>query len=366
MAQLNKINPSEVATQFRSDLVHLRRRMLGMSQAELATASGLSQSILSKLEDGLREATESQQAALADALRCPVALFFQKEREYGAPISAHPMFRKRAAVGVKVLSRFIAELNVRIAHLRAFLKAVEIEPELPIPQYDIDDFDGGAEEVAEHVRRAWYIPNGPIKSLMDYVERSGCIVVPLDMAEAQIDGVSYRIPGLPPIIFLNNRAPADRQRFSLAHELGHIVMHSIPHPEMEDQANQFASAFLMPSGDVMPHLRDISIERAAQLKKVWRVSMAALLVRAKTIGAIDHYKSDYLWRQMSALGYRMQEPPEVAFERERPTVFPALVQHLTEELGYTQQDLEHVLALHYEEVAKMYGLQTRSGLRLVN
>ncbi|MBN8504916.1 MAG: ImmA/IrrE family metallo-endopeptidase [Burkholderiales bacterium] len=365
METIKAINTSEVAAPFRSDLANLRRRMLGLSQAELAVASGISQPVLSKIEDGLKSPSESQQAALASALRCPVGFFFQKEREYGAPISAHPMFRKRAAVGVKVLNRFIAELNVRIAHLRAFVNAVDIAPELPMPQYDVDDFAGGAEEVAANVRRAWYMPLGPVKSLMDYVERSGCIVVHLDMAEAQIDGVSYRIPGLPPIIFLNSRAPADRQRFSLAHELGHLVMHAIPHPEMEEQANQFASALLMPKADVLPYLRDISLERAAQLKKVWRVSMGALIVRAKTTGAIDHYQSDYLWRQMSALGYRTQEPPELAFEPEVPTVFPALVRHFTEELEYDAVDLERVLALHFEEVASMYGLKSQTGLRLV-
>lgn len=366
MNPINKISQSEETAPFRSDLVHLRRRMLGMSQSELAAASGLSQAVISKIEDGLKSPTEAQQAALAKALRCPLSFFFQAEREYGAPISAHPMFRKKAAVGVKVLSQFIAELNVRIAHLRTLLKTVDLEPELPLPQYDVDDFEGGAEEVAANVRRAWYAPSGPIKSLMDYVERAGCIVVHLDMADAQIDGVSYRIPGLPPIIFLNSRAPGDRQRFSLAHELGHLVMHAIPHPEMEDQANQFASALLMPRHDITPHLRDISLERAAQLKRVWRVSMAALLVRAKTTGAIDHYKSDYLWRQMSSMGYRTMEPPELAIEREQSTLFPAMLRHLTEELGYTESDLEQVLMLHYAEISAMYGLQKQSGLRLVN
>jgi Zn-dependent peptidase ImmA (M78 family)/transcriptional regulator with XRE-family HTH domain len=358
--------PSEEMGPFRSELINLRRRMLGLSQAELSAVSGISQPVLSKLEDGLKDATEAHQLALAKALRCPISFFFQREREYGAPISAHPMFRKRAAVGVKVLSKFIAELNVRIAHLRTFLNAVDIEPELPLPQYDVDDFEGGAEEVAEHVRRAWYVPRGPIKSLMDYVERAGCIVVPLDCADVQIDGVSYRIPGLPPIIFLNSRAAPDRQRFSLAHELGHIVMHPVPQPEMEEQANLFASALLMPKADVFPYLENATLERIAQLKKVWRVSMAALLVRAKSIGALNPHKSDYLWRQMSSLGYRTQEPPELSIEREAPSVFPALVRHLTEELGYFEMDLEKVLFLHYEELVDLYGLKKKSNIRLVN
>lgn len=360
-ARIAKIAPAN----FRPELLNLRRRMLGLSQAELAAQSRISQPALSKIEDGLKEPSEYQIEQLAEALRCPVAFFYQSEREYGAPLSTHPMFRKKSAVGVKVLNKFIAEINVRLAHLRALLKPIELDPELPLPQYDADDFEGGAEEVAEMVRRAWYVPNGPIKSLMDYVERAGCVVVSIDIGETQIDGVSYRIPGLPPVIFINSAAPADRQRYSLAHELGHIVMHQIPHPGMEDEANQFAAALLMPKADIFKHLLDATLERIAPLKRVWRVSMAALLVRAKNIGAIDAHKSEYMWRRMSALGYRVHEPAELAFEAERPTVFPALLKNLFEDMGYSAEELEKILFLRFSELSEMYGVARKSGLRRV-
>jgi hypothetical protein len=75
-------------------------------------------------------------------------------KEYGPPMSAHAMFRKKASTGQKVIDRVIAELNVRIAHARKFLLAVEFAPELPFPLYDLDDFQGQADAVADSVRRA--------------------------------------------------------------------------------------------------------------------------------------------------------------------------------------------------------------------
>ena len=350
---------------FRADLLALRRRMLGLSQAELATQAGVSQATLSKIEQGLREANDEQIDRFAQALRCERSFFFQAEREYGSPMSAHPMFRKRMAVGQKVIDRVIAELNVRIGHVRTFLASVDFAPELPLPQYNVEDFDGDLEAIAENVRRAWYVPRGPIRSLTDYVERAGCIIIPCNMEDAHIDGVSYRVPGLPPLIFLNKNQPADRMRFSLAHELGHLVMHSYPSPEMENEANAFASALLMPRSDIGPELTGLTLEKAAYMKPVWRVSMAALLMRAKGLGKIDQYKSEYLWRQMSMRGYRLREPAEVDFEKEQPSLINALMRNLTDELEYGEAELERILHLQYEELAQLYELRRGTMLRRV-
>jgi len=349
----------------RGDLVALRRRMLAISQAELAERMGMAQGTLSKIEQGLREANAEQGEKLAQALDCPVSFFFQPEREYGPPMSAHAMFRKKASVGQKVIDRVIAELNIRIAHVRKFLSAVELEPELPFPQYDIDDFEGRAELVADNVRRAWLLPRGPIRSLTECAERAGCLVIHCDLDEAKIDGVSYRIAGLPPLIFLNRNQPADRMRFSLAHELGHMIMHSYPTLNMEEEADKFASALLMPATDIGPELSDLSIDKAAYMKPVWKVSMAALIYRASSLGRIDRYKSEYLWRQMSSRGFRTREPMSVDFDSEKTSVMNALVSYTVNEMGYTAADLARLLHLHYNELAKLYQLDKPAGLRVV-
>lgn len=353
---------------FRPDLLGLRRRMRDMGQAQLAEACGIGQGTLSKIEQGLREPTEEIVHKLASALHCSPSFFYQAEREYGSPMSAHPMFRKKASVGQKVLDRVIAELNVRIGHIRTFLSSVDFAPELPLPQYDVDDYGGDIETIAEHVRRAWYVPRGPIKSLTEFAERAGCLVVHCDMEAARIDGVSYRIPGLPPIIFLNRNQPADRMRFSLAHELGHLILHDYPTPDMEKQADQFASALLMPKSDIGPELNGLTIEKAAYMKPLWRVSMASLIYRASTLNRIDQGKYIYLWRQMSARNFRLREPASLDFPHEVPSVMDALVTNLTHNMGYSHDELAAILHLYYDEVAHMYNLTPsapKTGLRVV-
>lgn len=339
--------------------------MLGMSQADLSDAAGIAQGTLSKAEQGIREVSDDLIEKLASALDCPVSFFYQVEREYGPPMSAHPMFRKKTSVGQKVLDRIIAEMNVRLAHARKFLGAVDFTPELPLPHYDADDFGGDIDAVAENVRRAWYVPRGPIMSLTEYVERAGCLVIPCEMEATHIDAVSYRIPGLPPVIFLNRDQPADRMRFSLAHELGHIVLHAYPSPEMEREADQFASALLMPKRDIGPELQGLTLEKAAYMKPVWRVSMAALIVRATTLGKIDRYKAEYLWRQMSSRGFRTKEPSSVDFEKEKPTLIDALIKNFTNNMGYWPSDLENLLHLRYQELSRMYQLEQTPTLRIV-
>jgi Zn-dependent peptidase ImmA (M78 family)/DNA-binding XRE family transcriptional regulator len=350
---------------FRNDMIGLRRRMLSLSQAELSSRTGIAQGTLSKIEQGLKDVNDELLNRLGEALECPVSFFFQAEREYGPPMSAHAMFRKKASTGQKVIDRIIAELNVRIAHARKFLASVDFAPELPFPVYDLDDFDGRAEAVADNVRRAWLMPRGPIRSLTEYTERAGCLVIHCDLDEAKIDGVSYRIPGLPPLIFLNKHQPADRMRFSLAHEIGHLVMHSFPTPNMEQEANQFASALLMPATDIGPELQGLTIEKAAYMKPVWKVSMASMIYRASELERIDRYKAEYLWRQMASRGFRTKEPQAVDFAPEKTSLINALIENLTKHMGYSADDLVEVLHLNYDELARMYELERNTGLRVV-
>ncbi|MFX5225882.1 ImmA/IrrE family metallo-endopeptidase, partial [Acinetobacter baumannii] len=100
-----------------------------------------------------------------------------------------------------------------------------------------------------------------------------------------VSGVTIKVPGLNPCIFIDKNMPSDRQRFTLAHELGHAIMHKLPSENMEDEANRFASALLMPSKDIRPYLTGkITLEKLATLKLVWKVSMNALLKTAEREG----------------------------------------------------------------------------------
>ena len=100
------------------------------------------------------------------------------------------------------------------------------------------------------------MPNGPVLSMTSSVEDAGGIVVLIDFGTPLVDGVSRWVPGLPPLFFLNQAAPGDRGRMTLAHELGHMVMHHVARAEMEVQAFEFAQEFLMPAKDIRHQLDD--------------------------------------------------------------------------------------------------------------
>jgi len=166
---------------------------------------------------------------------------------------------------------------------------------------------------------------------------------------------------LPPLFFVDLSMPGDRLRFSLCHELGHIIMHRrYLEPDMEEQANEFAAEFLMPSKDIV--FDDFSLASFAGLKQYWRVSMAALISRAgptRGLGLISRRDETRLWKKMSAAGYRKREPREVDVPVERPTLYPGIIGMYQRELGYTAADLSELLRLNGNDVDELYLSQVR-------
>lgn len=338
---------------FNPALLQTRRQHKGLSQADLAQRVGITQGHYSKFENGLLSPGEVHVQSLSRALDCPESFFFQQDRLIGPPVSVHPMFRKRSSVGPREIEQLQAGLNLRIMAIRRLLKAVDMRPQFKLPRLDVDAYEADVEEIARLVRATWLLPQGPLENLTEAVEQAGCIVVHCDLP-GRVDGVTLDIPGMPPCLFLNVSMPADRMRFSLAHELGHLVMHEVPSPEMEDEANRFASALLMPAADIRSQFGTVSLQRLAAMKRGWRVSMGALLMRADSVGLLSSGQKQYLWRQMSTRGYRLQEPPSTEFPREQPTALPDILRLHMEDLGYSLKDLSAALHLHVHEFRQMF------------
>ncbi len=340
---------------FNPELLRVARQVRGWSQDKLSKQANISQVFLSKIENGVKHPTDGVVDRIAQALHFPKSFFFEPDRMFGLPMSVHAMYRKTASVGRRILLRIEAEINIRLFHVRRLLRSVEFAPVLELPEMDIDEFGGDPERIADLVRRTWLVPTGPMKDLVGWVEKAGCIVIKYDFGTLSVDGITINYPGIPPCIFLNQNQPADRQRFSLAHELGHIIMHQMPSPTMEDEANAFASELLMPKRDIRPYLVEpLTIQKLAALKPIWRVSMQSLLYRAKTIGAITANQSQYLWRQISSLGYRRREPPELDFPVEEPSVLLEIIRAHVKDMGYKAEEICEVLHVHEDEFRDMY------------
>jgi Zn-dependent peptidase ImmA (M78 family)/transcriptional regulator with XRE-family HTH domain len=347
---------------FNKDILRTVRQARGKSQAQLAEEAGVSQAAISKIEAGLiGEPATDVIDKLAEAVGFPRSIFFEPDRAFGLPISLHgnAMYRRKASTGNRALEKLEADLNIRLMHVRRLLASADLEAQLPLPALDVDEYGGNVELIAEMVRRTWLIPNGPLHELTSYVERAGILVIECDLSSIGVDGLTIRSLGAPPCVFIDQSAPGDRQRFTLAHELGHLVMHSVPSPTMEAEANLFASALLMPKRDIRPYLLDkVTIQKLASLKPIWRVSMASLLMRCQSIGAITDTQAQYLWRQMSAMGYRRAEPESIAIPREPSRVLAEILELHLRDLGYSATDLAKTLHVYPDELRALYAVKT--------
>lgn len=304
----------------------------GLTQSALAEAAGLSQATVSKLEGGLMTITEVQWGRLAEVLEAPVGLLLQPVGFAGAPATV--FHRKRASLQVSVMSQLRSRLD--LVHLQVAGLVGDRVP-VGIDRDPIDD-DGYTtpEEVAQRVRSRLEVPAGPVADLVGAIEAAGVVVVGADLGSMKVDALMSWPPQGRPVVLLGEHAPGDRQRFSLAHELGHAVMHEIPTAAQEAEADRFAAELLMPRRDIASALGDVSMAGLAQLKKAWRVSMAALLRRARDLDRISDYQYRHGSIELSRAGYRTREP--VVIEPEQPRLLrDCLATHL--DAGVSVSDL---------------------------
>jgi Zn-dependent peptidase ImmA (M78 family)/DNA-binding XRE family transcriptional regulator len=344
---------------FNPHMLILAREARGITQVDLAENLAVTQGTLSKYETGVKEPPQEFIEELSHYVKYPVEFFVQAGQPYGFP-PFH--YRKRKKMSAKALGKIVAEMNLRRMHIKVLSRSFDLKTNRFIPEIDRDEFQGAAkrspsiEDIARSVREAWMLPSGPIANMVDLIEENGGIVIPCDFGTDLLDAMSQRIDGMPVLFFINVNAPADRVRHSIAHELGHMVLHTTvfkDDSEMEDEADHFAGAFLLPPEDMKIHMRRFDLRHLANMKGYWKVSMASIAYRAERMKLITPYQSKMFWIEMSKLGYRRREPNEPP--KETPRLLTRMVEFHRRQLGYSTDDLARLLCLFPAEIDAMYG-----------
>ena len=171
------------------------------------------------------------------------------------------------------------------------------------------------ETVAENMRKEWQLGIDPIPNMTALLEDWGIKVLVIELPE-RVSGLTclvrrQRQEQQVPVIVVNRKATLERRRFTLAHELAHRLIDPNSPVNHEKASNVFAGAFLIPRGHLV---REIGEARKAtgyqeliQLKRMYRVSAATLLVRFKQVGVINESTLAYAF-QTFARGWRSTEP----------------------------------------------------------
>lgn len=346
---------------FNRALLQVARAARGLTQGELAHRASVTQALVSKLENGLTtDPTSETVVALAGALNFPVAFFYSAERPHGLP-PFH--YRKRARLGKKAIDKIEADINIRRIHLSRLLQSFEHNVERGFPAIDLAKEQWTPQRAAQVLRGFWMVPRGPIDNLTAMIEKAGAIIVQIDFETPLLDALSFRIPGLPPLLFMNSAVPGDRYRFTLAHELAHLVLHNHPagDEEMESEADEFAAEFLMPAKEIKPYITAPSLGRLGRAKAFWKVSIKALIVQSHRLKLITPSQYTGLNVNYSKAGYSRGEPFPI--EVEKPSILSQAVTHHLQTLRYSVEEMATLLMISPDEFQSLYTELPR--LRLV-
>ncbi|MEU9522917.1 XRE family transcriptional regulator [Streptomyces sp. NPDC048224] len=301
------------------------RELAGLTQAQLAREAGLTPAAISQFESGAARPSPESVGTLAEILAVPPAFFHEAMTE-----SHEGFFRslRRTSVVDRRRARAIAhvahDLAVRASAAQRFY-ASDV-PVIPVSGLDVPAAE--IEQTAARVRSLWELPSGPVGNVVELLEAHGVAVIRLPLDSADVDAFSLPFADHPVVVLGTDKDDRARSRFDAAHELAHLVLHGEQIwgvKEVETQAHQFAAAFLMPAEDIYDQLpTTVEWPTLFELKRRWQVSLAALLMRARTLGRMS--ESTYLTaiKAASARGWRRVEPVPLG----RPEQPAGLLQYL--------------------------------------
>ena len=304
-------------------------RGIGTMQ-ELASLTDLSKQMISRYESGKSIPPEDKVRLIASRLNLELRFFF-------IPIQvcsdSPAMFRSVRDPLRQAIKRSQSLLEIAEESLSLVEEYVEL-PKYTLPRLNPS---GGIqsltvemiENAAVTTRELLGFASGPLPNLVTLAERAGIVVVRTFLAERELDGLSrWREPH--PIVILNDSKTPARSRFDLAHEIGHLVLHSyVPRDYLqvkslfrllEEQAHTFASALLLPRDEFRNDVWTGTLDEFQSLKPRWQTSIQAMVRRSKDLGIISDEEYRRLFTRIGARGWRFKEPLEDAIPDEIPTV----------------------------------------------
>lgn len=322
-----------------------------------AKVPGLSQSNLSNYEKGLGTLSDDLLARIMSVLEFPFG-FLDLDIVNNVDCKH---YRKKASVKAQdrdKIDRFISLSAYCFDWMTEFV-------DFPDFKFKYIDVDSGTtpEEIAIYIRRQFSLGIAPMENMCNFLERNGIPVFFWDCECEEFDGVSLITDKGNHIIIVNKNMSNDRKRFSLAHELGHIIMHQCYDffiPEVrnkEKEANRFAAELLMPSQGIKGSLLNIKFSNLPTLKSYWLTSMASIILRAKILEQIDDNKYIMLRNELSRRAWLKAEPYDVFLDE--PTVIRKAYGLITERVGYGNEQISRLCKIPLDVIEEVFNFQSK-------
>ncbi|WP_432991038.1 XRE family transcriptional regulator [Dactylosporangium sp. CA-233914] len=294
---------------FERERLRVARELAKLSQTQLAGKVGVSPAAISQFESGAARPGAATIASFSTTLNVPTGFFAEPITE-----THEGFFRslRRTAVADRRRARAIAHVARDLA---GYAAAAGRFPANDVPRIPVSGLDAGIDEIeriAGQARKTWKLPAGPVNNVVDLLEQHGVVVIRLPLGSADVDAFSLPFPDHPVVVLGADKNDRARSRFDGAHELGHLVLHGEQIwgvKAVENQAHRFAAALLMPAEEIVNQLpTTVDWPKLFELKRYWQVSLAALLMRARTLGRMSENTYLTAIKAASARGWRRVEP----------------------------------------------------------
>lgn len=340
------------------------------TSAALAEAVGVAENTASRYLNGQLVPRPDQLRLMAAFLGEPIGFFLSPLPDQVDHGSAS--FMRSYAAATK-RARWSAEaLKERTRETAVYVERYLDLPPAHFPLFNFGDDPAAIswrdiERVAVETRRFWGLGDGPIANMVSLLEHHGAIVVRLDLGDETLDAFSqWGEPEQRPYVILGNgKGSAVRSRFDAAHELAHMVLHRhLPrevvistdvHKLLEQQANRFAGAFLMPAESFTRSVFLATLPAFRELKSVWRTSIAAMIIRTRQLDLISERQEKRLW-QSYAPWRRDGEPFDDEYQMEMPTTLRESFELLRTECSISPSQVATDIPFATSDISAIGGL----------
>lgn len=351
---------------FNPQRLKLARERRGLSAIELSKILNITSRTLSSYENGHKELTEQDAIVekISKALNYPVPFFFSDDLIQIKAETAS--FRSMARMSAKKRDAALSAGSIAMEFNKWLDERFNL-PKVDIPEFNHSESTPDPAVAARQLREYWGLGEKSIPNMVHLLESKGIRVYSLTQDCVEVDAYSYWIDEQP-FIFLNNQKTPERSRFDAAHELGHLLLHKradiTNKKALETEANQFASAFLMPESAVRAIIPlQPSFKQLIEMKKYWDVSLAALIKRTFDLKLSTEWHYRQLQITAGKYGYRTAEPNGM-LKRETSQILDKIILLLREH-KISNKEIEKKLNIPLSDLAELTFQNSYFRLRIV-
>ena len=338
------------------------REARGFQLEAFAEMLSITKQAVAQFESGLASPSGETMRQIITATNQPPS-FFVTPRERSAS-SLSPFWRGLKRMELhhrKRIARRLEWARDIVAYVERFIEL----PAVSLPEINFDAPSGTAAEIekmADALRDHWSLGRGPVRDLSALLELNGFVLVHESVSCPDMDAVSCWQAGRPYVLFSAEVTSGPRNIWNLAHELAHILLHSSVEvtsdnlSTIENQANRFAGAFLLPRDSFSREVLGTSLNHFLFLKEKWGVAIAAMAYRCKDLGIINANQHSYVMRQLNFKKIRKHEPLDDRFQVREPSILGESIKMLLDNDVQTRNQIEETLALNLSDIESLCGL----------